>query len=234
MDERTALKKQAGDTAADTYIRSGMVVGLGSGSTAVWAVRRIGERLQSGDLTDIVGIPTSSRTEAEAIKQGIPLVNLTDYPHVEVTIDGADEFDPDLNLIKGGGGALLREKVVAQASQTVVIVTDDPKEVSRLGTTFKLPVEVVPFAIGTVEPFLKSLGSTPALRRTDDGEPFYTDNGNAILDCHFPDGIADVPALSQTLSVRAGIVEHGLFVGLAKVVIVAGQRGIRTVRRKND
>lgn len=228
------LKQQAGFRAVDDHVRSGMTLGLGTGSTAIWALRRIAERLRAGNLTDIVGVPTSDRTRAEAEQLGIPLTTLADHPHIDLTIDGADEVDPALNLIKGGGGALLREKIVAQASRQVVIVGDSSKQVRQLGTTFKLPVEVVPFAIPTVTAFIQdTLGATPTRRTTTTGTPYLTDSGNHILDCHFPDGIANAPALAATLAARAGIVEHGLFIQLATEVIVASEQGIEVFHPKS-
>jgi ribose 5-phosphate isomerase A len=231
--DREPFKKQAGERAVDDHVRSGMKLGLGTGSTAIWALRRIAEKLESGELTDIVGVPTSSRTRAEAEKLGVPLTTLTDHPQLDLTIDGADEIDPALNLIKGGGGALLWEKIVAQASAQVFIVGDVAKRVDQLGTTFKLPVEVIPFGVTPIAAYIKEIiGATPTLRTTDDNSPYTTDSGHQILDCHFPDGIADVAALATQLASRAGIVEHGLFVQLATEVIVAGEQGITVFHPK--
>ncbi len=227
-----ALKQLAGQSAADASVTSGMVVGLGTGSTAIWAVRRIAERITTGDLTDVVGVPTSQRTADEARQLGIPLTTLMDHPRVDVTIDGADEVDNDLNLIKGGGGALLREKIVAQASDQLVIVVDASKLSPRLGTGFRLPVEVIPFGVEVVRRYVMSLGAQTMLRRADDGNPYTTDNGNYILDCDFSAGIADVHALASQLGDRAGVVEHGLFIQLATQVIVADAQGIHTLHQK--
>ncbi|MEO0565389.1 MAG: ribose-5-phosphate isomerase RpiA, partial [Chloroflexota bacterium] len=199
MDAITEQKKLAGERAVDAVVTPGSVVGLGSGSTAVWAVRRIAERLDAGDLTDVVGIPTSIRTADEAKRLGIPLTTLEETPLVDVTIDGADEIDPRLNVIKGGGGALLREKIVASASAKLVIVADGSKLSDQLGLIFKLPVEVIPFGLGVVLPQLAALGCTPTVRVREGSERYMTDNGNLIADCAFAAGIADVHATSQAL-----------------------------------
>jgi ribose 5-phosphate isomerase A len=222
------LKQQAGESAA-SLVESGMVVGLGTGSTAIFATRRIAERLRLGELQDIAAIATSRATEQAARQLGIPLLT-DDLPsEVDLTIDGADEVDTALNLIKGGGGALLREKIVAQASKREVIVVDDSKLSARLGTRFALPVEVLEFGWRSQARFLEGLGATVAPRQSDGGL-FHTDQGNLILDCNFGP-ILDVPALASELAGRAGIVEHGLFVGLAHDLIVAGSDGVRHVRR---
>lgn len=230
MNDVTELKKRVG-TAAANQIESGMRVGLGTGSTAVWMVRRLGERLQNGDLTDVIGVPTSERTANDAAELSIPLGTLEDFPALDLTIDGADEIDPQLNLIKGGGGALLREKIVAQASKQFIIVADGSKLVDRLGTTFKLPVEVIPFGHGSQLSFLESLGAQPALRVQEDGEPFLTDSLNYIYDCTFRDGIADAIDVAARLSARAGIVEHGLFLGMATMAIVSTADGVQVMPR---
>lgn len=232
MDRVTQLKQQVGHAAADE-IQSGMIVGLGSGSTAVWMVRRLAERLNAGELTDIVGIPTSTGTEAEAKQLGIPLTTLTEHPVVDLVIDGADEIDPALNLIKGGGGALLREKIVAQAAKRIIIVADDRKKVARLGTTFKLPVEVIRFGYASQRRFLEGLGCTVTQRMTADDTPYLTDSDNYIFDCDFTQvgGIADLEALAQEIVTRAGVVEHGLFLGMAEQAIVATEDGIERLTK---
>lgn len=217
-------KRQAAERAA-AFVASGMVVGLGTGSTAVFATRKIGALLHAGDLRDIVGVPTSAATAAEAARVGIPLLT-DDLPRVvDLTIDGADEVDPALNLIKGGGGALLREKIVAQASARVIVVVDETKRSPALGTRFALPVEVLPFGWRSQERFLVSLGARVTLRHGGDGAPFRTDQDNCILDCAFGP-IADAAALAARLDARAGIVAHGLFLGLATDLIVAGAAGV--------
>ena len=223
------FKQKAANRAAE-FVQSGMVVGLGSGSTANLATRRIGERLKSGELKNIVGIPSSARTERLALELEIPLVGFDEKQQIDLTIDGADEVDPDLNLIKGGGGALLREKVVAQASRQNIIIVDDSKLSSRLGTTWALPIEVIEFACSSEASFLKSLGATVSIRTRADGSNFITDQNNLILDADFGQ-ISDSAKLALQLNERAGIVEHGLFLNLASDVIVAGARGIRHLRR---
>jgi ribose 5-phosphate isomerase A len=230
MATQDELKQQAAFRAVD-YIESGMVVGLGSGSTANFAVQRIAERLQSGALKNIVGIPSSARTEKLATELGIPLVGFDEKQQIEITIDGADEVDSDLNLIKGGGGALLREKVVAQASRRNIIIVDESKLSSHLGTNWALPVEVIPFARETEENLLKSLGASVSTRTCDDGSYFITDQNNLILDADFGP-ITDPKKLALLLNERAGIVEHGLFLEIASDVIVAETEGIRHLKRK--
>ena len=201
-----------------------MVVGLGTGSTAVWAIRAIGAALGDGRLRDVVGIPTSTVSARDATEVGIPLVTLAERPVVDLTIDGADEVDPALNLIKGHGGALLREKVVAQASRREVIVVDDSKPSPQLGTKMSLPVEVLQFASAIERAYLESLGAIVETRGGD-ATPYVTDEGNWILDANFGP-IADVHTLSALLHDRAGIVEHGLFVGLTHDVLIAGANGV--------
>ena len=231
MKKQDELKKKAAHRAVE-FVESGMVVGLGTGSTTAFAVIRIGERLKSGDLKNIVGIPTSIRTETLAGEWGIALCGLEDQPVIDVTIDGADEVDPDLNLIKGGGGALLREKVVAQASRQNIIIVDESKLSPRLGTRWALPVEVVPFAAKPAENFLKSQGAAVTLRLDNNGQPYQTDQNNFILDANFGE-MADPNRVAANLNERAGIVEHGLFLGLASDVIVAAENDIRHLKR-ND
>jgi len=221
--------KQKAAFFAAGLVESGMVVGLGTGSTTQFALLRLGERIRSGELRDIVGIPSSLRTEAAARELGIPLADFDAHPVIDLTIDGADEVDPELNLIKGGGGALLREKVLAQASRRNIIIVDESKLSPRLGTKWALPVEVVPFARAAEERFIASLGAEVRLRLKD-GRPVATDQGNLLLDAAF--GPMDDPAaISERLNGRAGIVEHGLFLGLAHDVIVAGKDGIRHLKR---
>jgi ribose 5-phosphate isomerase A len=222
--EHTREKQQAADRAVEC-VESGMVVGLGAGSTAILAVRRIGQLLREGRLRDIVGVPCSSAIEAEACALGIP-ITLDPPGAVDLTIDGADEVDPELNLIKGGGGALLHEKIVAQASRREIIIVDEGKLSPVLGTHWPLPVEVVPFGGHSQRRFLTSLGACVSVRQQHDGTPFRTDQGNLILDCAF--GPIRQPAeLAAKLDARTGIVEHGLFIGLATEVIVASVDGIR-------
>lgn len=222
------LKRQAAEQAVE-YIQSGMVVGLGTGSTAVFAVRRIGELLADGRLQRIVGIPTAEVTAREAERAGVPLGTLDDHPSVDVTIDGADEIDPHLNLIKGLGGALLREKIVAAASRRLIIIADDSKRVEQLATRAPVPVEVIQFARRPVVDYLASLGAQVVERRKD-GQRFITDEGNLILDCHFP-GLANPSEIAQLIRAQPGVVEHGLFLGMATEAIVAGERGILVLER---
>jgi ribose 5-phosphate isomerase A len=224
--------KQEAATRAVAFVQSGMKVGLGTGSTAIFATRRIAGLLRAGQLLDIVGFATSKATEDEAMRLGIPLMP-DELPHdLDVTIDGADEVDAGLNLIKGGGGALLREKIVAQASRRVVIVVDETKPSPALGTHWPVPVEVLTFGWRSQARFLESLGATCAVRLDESGRQLVTDSGNMILDCRFGP-IADAPALASALSARAGIVEHGLFIGLADDVIVASARGVEHRTRKS-
>lgn len=223
------FKQQAAEYAAQ-FVTSGMVVGLGHGSTAIFAIRAIAAKLASGELKAVVGIPCSRQVEADARALGIPLTTLDEAPVIDVTIDGADEVDPALNLIKGGGGALLREKIVAQASRREIIAVDEEKLVPALGTHWSVPVEVVPFGWRAQVEYLITLGADVTPRRLSNGELFHTDQGNLILDCRF--GLIARPAeLAAQIRARAGIVEHGLFLGMADDVIVAGAAGIRHLRR---
>jgi len=239
------LKRQAAERAVE-FVQSGMVVGLGVGSTATFALRRMAELLQQGGLRDVVGVPCSLETEGEARQLGIPLTTLEEHPVVDLTIDGADEVDPELNLIKGGGGALLREKIVAQASLREIIVVTEDKLSPSLGTRWPVPVEVLPFGWRSQATYLESLGARVAVRphpsspspdensrqeRGLGGEaPYVTDQGNYILDSHFgPIPRPDV--LAARLEGRAGIVGHGLFIELATDVIVAGPGGVRHLQR---
>ena len=228
--EQEQLKRDAALAAVD-QVQSGMVVGLGFGSTAIHALRAIGDSIREGTLKDVTGIPTAESIAVAARDAGIPLTTLEESPVINITIDGADEVDPDINLIKGGGGALLREKIVAQASQRVVIVVDESKLSDRLGTNFKLPVEVLPFGWETQKNYLERIGAKVFLRMNTDSQPFTTDARNFILDCDFGP-IEDLNALAAQIESRAGIVEHGLFLGLASEVIVGAQSGIRTLTRQ--
>lgn len=231
-DHRERWKQAAAERATE-WVRSGMVVGLGAGSTAMYAVKRLAARLASRELTDILGVPCSSAVAEMATELGISITTLEEHPVVDVTIDGADEVDPGLALIKGGGGALLFEKIVAQASRREIIVVDASKLSPALGTRRTLPVEVVPFGWGSQARFLESLGALARLRRGSDGKPFRTDQRNLILDCELGP-IGDPRALARVLADRAGIVEHGLFVDLATDLVVAGDDGIRHVTRNAE
>ena len=223
------LKQKAAEHAVEA-VQSGMIIGLGHGSTAIWAVRKIGQLIQVGSLRNVLGIPCSILVETEARQLGIPLTTLEDHPVIDLTIDGADEVDLNLELIKGGGGALMREKIVAQASQQEIIVVDESKLVPALGTNWAVPVEVIPFGYGSQVEYLKSLGAEVKIRQIGEGTLFKTDQGNLILDCKFGP-IANPAALGDQLKRRIGIVEHGLFVGLATRVIIASADGIREIRR---
>ena len=224
MDKVALLKKEAAEYAAD-LVKSGMVVGLGTGSTAKYAVMRIGERLRSGEIHDVVGIPTSKRTEALAREWGVPLTDFESAVEIDLTIDGADEVDPDFNLIKGGGGALLMEKIVAQVTRFQIIVVDQSKMVPSLGTGWAIPIEVIPFGWQSQARFLEACGAKVVLRRAADGTPFYTDHKNLILDAAF--GPLDDPQrLAEQLQARVGIVEHGLFLKMTHAVVIASEDGV--------
>jgi ribose 5-phosphate isomerase A len=225
VDPHAALKREAAEYAV-RYVESGMAVGLGTGSTAIFAVRRIGELLRAGKLSSIVAFATSKVTADEAVQLNIPMLS-DDLPRtLDVTIDGADEVDPQFNLIKGGGGALLREKLVAQNTTREIIVVDESKLSPCLGTRHVLPVEVLPFGWRSAARYLEALGAKYVVRHTPDGAEYRTDQGNMILDCDFGP-IANPAQLADQLDRRAGIVEHGLFVGLAHLVVVSGAGGIR-------
>ncbi len=229
MNPQDELKKKAAVRAVD-FIEPGMVVGLGTGSTATFAIERIGEKIQSGGLQGIVGIPTSKRTATMARNLNIPLTELEAHPSIDLTIDGADEVDPDLNLIKGGGGALLIEKIIAQASRRNIIIVDESKLSPQLGTKWALPIEVVPFAHRAEQIFLESIGGAASLRVNANATPFLTNQNNYILDTNFGP-IPDPGGLVARLNERAGIIEHGLFLELATDVIVAAATEIQHLKR---
>jgi ribose 5-phosphate isomerase A len=229
MDQIQEFKTQAAKEAV-TFLKSGMIVGLGTGSTATIAIKIISQLLQAEALDDILGIPSSVKTARLAQELGIPLTSLEEHPEIDVTIDGADEVDPELNLIKGGGGALLKEKILAQASKQVIIVVDESKLSPKLGTKWALPVEVLPFAWKTEAFFLESLGAVAAIRKLSDETLYKTDQGNLIIDANFGE-IQQPDALAQKLQERAGIIEHGLFIGLASMVISSGKSGIQKLTK---
>lgn len=218
--------KQRAAEAALRLVESGMTVGLGTGSTARWFISGLGRDLAAGRLTNIRGIPTSIQSDEQARSLGIPIVTFADVAACDLTVDGADEIGPGLTLIKGLGGALLREKIVAQNSKTLVIIADSGKVVSRLGVKGPLPVEIAPFSLPTSERFLAGLGCVPTLRKRADSERYVTDNGNLIFDCRFA-AIDDPAGLDATLRRCAGVVETGLFVGIAKRAFVADESGVR-------
>jgi len=221
-----ASLKRAAALCAIQFVESGMVIGLGGGSTAAEAIAALAEGLRSGRFHDVVGVPCSKRGAAQATSLGIPLTDLRSGQMLDLTIDGADEIAPSLDLIKGGGGALLREKIIAQASRRLVIVADSSKLSPALGTNHALPVEVLPFGWLNQRGFLESLGCQARLRRDNRGRPFLTDQRNFVLDCHFGP-IASPYDLACRLEHRAGVIEHGLFLGMATDLVVAGPDGVR-------
>jgi len=223
-DSFDELKRRAAENAVES-IRDGMILGLGTGSTTLFAIRKIGELVNKGVLTRILCIPSSQKTELQARKLSIPLTTLQEHPVVDITIDGADEVDPELNLIKGGGGALLREKILAQASGRVLIIIDESKLSPLLGTRWSVPVEVIEFGQKPMLKYLESLGAKVKLRLDENGGPFRTDEGNIILDSDFGP-IQDLGQLYNDLNKRAAIVESGLFLGLASEVLIATKKGI--------
>lgn len=213
-------------------VQDGMTLGLGSGSTATHFIEALGEALKTGSLRSIRGLPTSVASQRLAASLEIPIVDFSTCSGCDLAIDGADEVDSNLDLIKGLGGALLREKIVEQTAARLVIIVDDSKLVTRLGTRGALPVEVTPFGLESHARYLESLGAKPELRREPDGKPFITDNHNYILHCTFPAGISDARELARALADRAGIVEHGLFLNMASTVIIASHAGtLRTMHR---
>lgn len=227
MTNDTDTYKQVVGRAAAELVEEGMVIGLGTGTTAAFLVKALAERLRNG-LRIVGAVPTSRETAQLAGNLGIPLLSLENYPELDLAIDGADEIDPQLNLIKGAGGALLREKVVATAARRFVVISDSSKLTPRLGARFALPVEVVPFALVPVRRRLEGLGALvqPRMRAN---ELFVTDNQNYILDCRFPNGIADARALQEQIRAIVGVVEHGLFLGMARQALVAGPNGLITL-----
>jgi ribose 5-phosphate isomerase A len=227
------LKRAAAEKAVD-LVEDGMKLGLGTGSTARHVLELIAERQKRGELAKICGVPTSRATENLARELGITLTTLDQNPRLDLAIDGADEVDAELNLIKGLGGALLWEKIVASAAERLIIVCDESKLVQRLGDRAPLPVEVVPFAYQIHMPFLEDLGAKPKLREQESGKPFVSDGGHYIIDCHFEDGISDPWRLEAELKHRAGVVETGLFLEMAESVVVAADGGINVLVRAAD
>jgi ribose 5-phosphate isomerase A len=227
--DRDTLKRTAAVHAV-RYVAPGMTVGLGTGTTAIHAVREIARRFAAGELPGLRTFATSSEIARAARESGLPLIPPAELTSIDLTIDGADEVDPRLDVIKGGGGALFHEKVVAQSTRREILVVDDAKLSPQLGTLHPLPVEVIPFGREAQRLFLAALGGKPRLRTTADGENFITDEGNIIYDCDFGP-IADAEELSAELLSRTGIVEHGLFLGMADDVIVASPSGLRHLQR---
>ena len=209
-----------------------MRLGLGTGSTVAHFLEHLGARIACGELSAVVGVPTSVRTDEAARRLRIPLATLAELGALDLTVDGADEVDPGLDLVKGLGGALLREKMVAQASARMLVIVDDSKLVGRLGERAPVPVEVVPFGHASHLAWLRDLGAEPRLRAGANGAPYRTDNGNLVLDCRFDDGIANPAGLDRRLAHRAGVVESGLFLDMASEAVVAGAGGVRRLARK--
>ena len=221
-------EKQLAARAAVELIAPGQVVGLGSGSTAAYAVRFLAERVRQG--LKVMGIPTSQKTQELAEQLGIPLSTLDRHNAIDIDIDGADEIDPQLNLIKGGGGALLREKIVASVSRRFVVIADWPKRVEHLGK-FPLPIEVIPFAQSLIKTQIAALGAQVALRTDAHGNPYVTDEGHHILDCTFG-RIANPAQLAAKLQAMPGVVEHGLFIGMAEMALVGKHDEVIRLRRE--
>jgi ribose 5-phosphate isomerase A len=238
------LKKLAAEKAVEE-IKTGMIIGLGSGSTFQFAIEKISQKIKSGELKNIFGIPSSSMTEKEAVRLEVPLTSfenlLTNRNQLEnqnneaktfsidLTIDGADEVDENLNLIKGGGGAMLREKIIAQESKRILIMIDETKLSKYLGTKFFVPVEVIPFALSAEKKYLENIGAKVSIRKNPDGSNYITDEKNYILDANFGQ-IKNVIKLADVLNKRAGIVEHGLFVGMQPTIICAKKNGIEIIK----
>jgi ribose 5-phosphate isomerase A len=230
MDE---LKRQAAARALE-FVRDGMKLGLGTGSTAKHFVELLGERVRGG--LKVIGVPTSEVTRADALRCGIALTTLDDIDRLDLTVDGADEIDPSLNVIKGGGGALLREKIVAAASDRMIVIADDSKWVEVLGR-FPLPVEVIPFGLAATRRAIQAafaesgVSGQMVVRKGKDGHVFVTDGGHWIVDAHLG-RITDTAGLAGLLNAIPGVVDHGLFVGLVSVAVLAGSQGIRVVERR--
>lgn len=226
-DER---KRRAAEAAVERFVRPGMLLGLGTGSTAAHVVRSVAERLHDGRLSDIAGVATSKGTARLARELGVHLTTLAHHPRLDVAIDGADEIDPALDLIKGAGGAHLREKVVACSAERFVVVADDGKLVPRLGATAALPVEVIPFARPLCARLLADAGWSAELRAREGGS-FVTDEGNAVFDCRRGDW-SDPAALAARLEAMTGVVEHGFFLGVASAAVIGGADGrVRVLER---
>lgn len=223
-------EKEAAARASLRFVRDGDIVGLGTGSTAAYAVRFLGEQVRAG--LKIRGIPTSVHTQELAARLGIPLTTLDEIQQIDVTIDGADEVDPGLRLIKGGGGALLREKIVASASRKFVIIADSTKQVAMLGK-FPVPVEVIKFAEALVAKKIAALGAAVKVRVDSSGKKFITDEGNHILDCNFGQ-IPDPPAVARKLEEMPGVVEHGFFIGMASIALIAKDGQVLELQREES
>jgi ribose 5-phosphate isomerase A len=234
VSDRAEELKRAAAAKAVALIEDGMKLGLGTGSTMRHVLQLIAERRKRGEIANVSGVPTSRATENLARELGITLTTLDKHPHLDLAIDGADEVDPELNLIKGLGGALLWEKIVASAAQRFVVVCDESKLVERLGDKAPVPIEVVPFAYQIHVPFLEDLGGKPKLREKESGTPFVSDGGHYIIDCYFEHGISDPWRLEAELKHRAGIVDTGLFLEMAESVMVAAAGGVNVLARAQD
>lgn len=220
-------KRLAGE-AAVAHAKDGMTIGLGTGSTVAFTIEKLAQIVKA-NRWKIRGVPTSSTTERLARSLGLSLTTLDEVDGLDLAFDGADEVDPELNLIKGGGGAHFREKIVARAAREVVIVVDDSKVVTKLGSRSPVPVEVHPYGLRQAAKWLETLGCKATTRTVDGVIPFRTDNGNLILDCRF-DSIADPRRLEKDINNIPGVLENGLFIGMADIVFVAGADGVRTLR----
>ena len=229
VQNKDIQKKEAALKALE-FVKDGMLLGLGTGSTATFFVEALGERVKAG--LNVIGVPTSERTGQLATSLGIKVSDLSTYPRLDLTVDGADEVEPDsLNLIKGLGGALLREKIVAKSSKRMIVIVDESKLVTKLASHVPVPVEIVPFGFESTLGRITTLGGAPRLRPGEDGKPYVTDGGHYIADCAFKP-IDDGRELSQQLKLVVGVVETGLFIGIAKSVIVAKSTGIEILTRK--
>ena len=231
FEQQADLRRRAAEKALE-YVQNGMVLGLGTGRTTAFFIDLLGERLRSGDLVGIHGTPTSQATAERARALGIPLTTLAETPHLDLAVDGADEVDPQLDLIKGLGRALLREKIIEIHAELLMIIADESKLVARLGQKGPLPVELLPFEAAVHVRWLNTLGCCAELWLEEDGSPVVTDNGNYLARCWFAGGIPDVYALARSLEARPGIVQHGLFLDMADQVIVAGAGGVRVLERE--
>ncbi len=232
QDPVTLMKQYVGKAAADR-VQSGMIVGLGTGSTTAYAIQYIGERLKSGDLKDIKGIPTSFQATVLAKEYGIPLTTLDEVDRIDIAIDGADEVDPQKNLIKGGGAAHTREKIVDSLADVFIVVVDSSKLVDRLGSTFLLPVEVIPMAMTPVIKAIEKLGGKPTLRMgVRKAGPVVTDEGNLVIDVKF-DALENPAELEKEINNIPGVLDNGLFVGVANIILVGevidGQAKVREI-----
>ena len=223
MQTALSAKQVAGNQAA-TMVEDGMCLGLGTGSTVAHFLDALALRIRAESLS-VVGVPTSEETAARAAELGIPLTSLEETPELDLVVDGADEVDPQFRLLKGGGGALLREKIVASCGKKVAIIIGENKRVSKLGTTFLLPVEILPFGHAVTTKKVEAAGCQPFLRTKEDGSPFLTDNGNYILDCKFEKGIDRPEELHSHLAQLPGVAEVGLFLDLCHVLIEGRSNG---------